>query len=113
MKLDVDYSPEPAASERDHGHGRDQQQDRNPGRDRDVHRSGHRREFDARHPRRSLSDRVDGMVCDVGTFRIVALADLVNRQFDGHPFAARQGIARAEQQGWIVRQQAQGPTGRL
>ena len=49
---------------------------------------------------------------DVGTFRAVALADIVNRQFDGHPFAARQGIAQAEQQGWIVREQAQGPTGR-
>ena len=49
---------------------------------------------------------------DVGTFRAVALADVVNRQFDGHPFAARQGIAQTEQQGWIVREQAQGPTGR-
>ena len=112
MKLDVDYSPEPAVSERDHGHGRDQQQERDPGRDRDVHRSGHRREFDARHPRRSLSDRVEGVVRDVGTFRAVALADIVNCQFDGHPFAARQGIAQAEQRGWIVREQAQGPTGR-
>ena len=100
MKLDVDYSPEPAVSERD------------PGRDRDVHRSGHRREFDARQPRRSLSDRVEGVVRDVGMFRAVALADIVNRQFDGHPFAARQGIAQAEQRGWIVREQAQGPTGR-
>ena len=33
------------------------------------------------------------------------------RQFDGHAFAARQGIAQAEQGGWIVRQQAQGPKG--
>ena len=49
---------------------------------------------------------------DVGTFRAVALADIVNRQFDGHPFAARQGIAQAEQQGWIAREQAQGPMGR-
>ena len=112
MNLDVDYSPEPAVSERDLGHGRDPKQERDPGRDRDVHRSGHRREFDARHPRRSLSDRVEGVVRDVGTFRAVALADIVNRQFDGHPFAARQGIAQAEQQGWIVREQAQGPMGR-
>ena len=112
MNLDVDYSPEPAVSERDHGHGRDQQQERDQGCDRDVRRSGHRREFDARQPRRSLSDRIEGVVRDVGTFRVVALADIVNRQFDGHPFAARQGIAQAEQQGWIVREQAQGPTGR-
>ena len=46
---------------------------------------------------------------DVGMFRVVALADLVTRQFDGHPFAARQGIADAEQRGWIARQQTQGP----
>ena len=100
MNLDVDCSPKPAVSERD------------PGRDRDVHRSGHRREFDARQPRRSLSDRVEGVVRDVGTFRAVALADIVNCEFDGHPFAARQGIAQAEQRGWIVREQAQGPTGK-
>ena len=112
MNRDVDYSLEPAVSERDLGHGRDHKQERDQGRDRDVRRSGHRREFDARQPRRSLSDRVEGVVRDVGTFRAVALADIVNRQFDGHPFAARQGIAQAEQQGWIVRQQAQGPTGR-
>ena len=55
---------------------------------------------------------MDGVVCDVGTFRVVEQADLVSRQFDGHPFAARQGIAQAEQRGWIVRQPAQGPTGR-
>ena len=30
-----------------------------------------RREFDARQPHRSLSDRVDGVVYDVGTFRVV------------------------------------------
>ena len=76
MNLDVDCSPDQAVSDRD------------PGRDRDVHRSGHRREFDARQPYRSLSDRVDGVVCDVETFRVVVQADLVSRQFDGHPFAA-------------------------
>ena len=112
MNLDVNYSPERAVSERDHGHSRDQQQERDQGCDRDVLRSGHRREFDARYPRRSLSDQVEGVVRDVGTFRTVALVDIANRQFDGHPFAARQGIAQAEQQDWIVRQQAQGPTGR-
>ena len=112
MNLDVNYSPERAVSERDHGHSRDQKQERDQGCDRDVLRSGHRREFDARYPRRSLSDRVEGVVRDVGTFRTVALVDIANRQFDGHPFAARQGIAQAEQQDWIVRQQAQGPTGR-
>ena len=79
-------------SEWNHGHDRDPQQDRDQGRDRDVRRSGHRREVDARQPRRSLSDRIEGVVRDVGTFRVVALADLVTRQFDGYPFAARQGM---------------------
>ena len=111
MNLDVDCSPEPAVPDRDQRRDLVQGRDRDLGRDRNVHRSGHRREVDARHPRRSLSDRIEGVVRDVGTFRVVALADIVNRQFDGHPFAARQGIAQAEQRGWIVREQAQGPKG--
>ena len=112
MNLDVDCSPDPPGSDRDQGCDLGRGRDRDPGRDRDVYRRGHRREFDARQPHRSLSDRVDGVVCDVGTFRVVAQTDLVSRQFDGHPFAARQGIAQAEQRGWIVRQPAPGPTGR-
>ena len=99
MNIDLDVEPAPPAPDRDQGQ------------DREVHRSGHRREFDARTPRWSFSDRVDGVVRDVGTFRAVALVDLVKRQFDEHSYAARQGIAHAEQGGWIVRQKAQGPKG--
>ena len=40
----------------------------------------------------ATSDRVDGVVRDVAAFRVVALADLITRQFDGHPFAGRHGI---------------------
>ena len=48
---------------------------------------------------------------DVGTFRCVALQDVVARQFDGHPFAARKGVGAAERNGWIERRQARGPKG--
>ncbi len=74
-------------------------------------RSGHRREYDARQPRRSFDERVEGVVRDVGAFRAVALKDLVERQFDGHPFAARRGLARAERAGWVRRMEARGPKG--
>ena len=40
----------------------------------------------------ATSDRVDGVVRDVAAFRVVALADLITHQFDGHPFAGRHGI---------------------
>ena len=32
------------------------------------------------------------MIRDVAAFRVVALADLITHQFDGHPFAGRHGI---------------------
>ena len=83
--------------------------DRDAGRDRDPARHGHRRESDAKHPRRDFSDRVDGVVRDVAAFRVVALADLITQQYDGHPFAGRRGIGEAEQRGWIERQTAHGP----
>ena len=80
-------------------------------RERGRGRSGHRREYDGRQPQRSFQERVDGLVRDVGTFRTVALKDVVARQFDGHPFAARQGVAQAERRGWVRREQAKGPKG--
>ena len=79
--------------------------------DRRPERRGHRREYDGRAPRRSFSSRVDSVVRDVGAFRAVALKDVVERQFDGHPFAARQGIALAERRGWVERREARGPKG--
>ena len=92
--------------------------DREPARDEggDVRperraRSGHRREYDASKPRRSFDERLDGLVRDVGAFRAVALRDLVERQFDGHPFAARQGVALAARQGLVERRKARGPKG--
>ena len=49
------------------------------------------------HPRRDLSERVDGVVRDVAAFRVVAVSDLIKHQFDGHTFAGRRGIGEAEQ----------------
>ncbi len=74
-------------------------------------RSGHRREHDGRQPRRSFDERVDGVLRDVGAFRAVALRDLVERQFDGHPFVARRGLAQAERAGWVRLLKARGPNG--
>ncbi len=87
---------------------RDEGRDRRPD---DRGRSGHRREYDAEKPRRSFDERLDGLVRDLGAFRAVALKDLVERQFDGHPFAARRGLARAERRGWVERRTARGPKG--
>ena len=72
---------------------------------------GHRREYDGRQPRRTFEVRVDGVVRDVGAFRAVALRDLVERQFDGHPYAAHRGIGLAERRGWVTRRKARGPQG--
>ena len=74
-------------------------------------RRGHRREYDGRQPRRTFEVRVDGVVRDVGAFRAVALRDLVERQFDGHPYAAHRGIGLAERRGWVKRRKARGPQG--
>ena len=107
IDLEVESSPVPdRAGESSH-----------PGLDRAAERSqeperiGHRREHDAREPRREFADRVDGTVRDVTAFRAVAYADLVTQQFDGHPYTARQGIAQAEQAGWIERVEGTGPNG--
>ena len=99
MNIDRDIEPSRPAPDRD------------ADRDRDAERHGHRREYDAKHPRRDFSDRVDGVVRDVAAFRVVALADLITHQFDGHTFAGRRGIGEAEQRGWIERQTAPGPKG--
>ena len=89
--------------------------DRGPARDerREERRErrGHRREVDGRQPRRTFEARVDGVVRDVGAFRAVALTDLVERQFAGHPFAARRGLARAARCGWVEVRPARGPKG--
>ena len=54
--------------------------DREAERPREPERRGHRREYDPREPRREFSDRVDGVVRDVATFRTVALTDLIKQR---------------------------------
>ena len=79
--------------------------------DRDPERTGHRREYDAREPRRGMSERVESMVRDVAAFRAIAQADLIKEQFGGHSYVALKGIAAAERAGWIQRHTAEGPNG--
>ena len=74
-------------------------------------RTGHRREYDAREPRRGMSERVESMVRDVAAFRAIAQADLIKEQFGGHSYVALKGIAAAERAGWIQRHTAAGPNG--
>ena len=92
----------------DLGPDRDERRNERPVR---RERSGHRREYDGRAPRRTQEARIDGVVRDVGAFRAVALRDLIERQFDGHPYAARRGIGQAERRGWVKRRKARGPKG--
>ena len=108
MNIDLEVAVSPAPDRED--------ESSRPGVDRtaarpEIARTGHRREHDAREPRREFADRVDGVVEDAAAFRAVAYADLVTQQFDGHPHAGRRGIAEAERAGWIERVEGKGPKG--
>ncbi len=109
MNIDLEVEPSPVPDRED--------ESSRPGLDRAAERSqepartGHRREHDAREPRREFTDRVDGVVQDAAAFRAVAFADLVTQQFDGHPYAGGRGIAKAERAGWIERVEGTGPNG--
>ena len=103
MNIDLDIEPTRPAPEP--GREPERKHDRAP------ERTGHRREYDAREPRRAMSERVDSMVRDVGAFRAIALTDLIKQQFDGHPHVARNGLAAAGRAGWIERHKAEGPQG--
>ena len=109
MNIDLEVEPSPVPDRKD--------ESSHPGlglaaeRSQEPERTGHRREHDAREPRREFTDRVDGVVQDAAAFRAVAFADLVTQQFDGHPYAGRRGIAEAERAGWIERVEGTGPNG--
>ena len=84
--------------------------DRDAGRDRDPDRHGHRRESDARHPRRDFSDRVDGwcgMSPRSGSGAVGSDHAPIRRPSVRRPARDRE----AEQRGWIERQTAHGPKG--
>ena len=113
MNIDLEIEPERPAPEPKGNLPGDRTAER-PGAarpDRDRERTGHRREYDAREPRRDMSERIDGMMRDIGTFRTIALTDLITQQFDGHPHVARNGLMAAERSGWIERQKVAGPKG--
>lgn len=61
--------------------------------------------------RRSIQDRLDGALVDVAVHRTVAYRDLVDRHFDGHPYAARRGVDRLVRAGFLVQEKATGPKG--
>ena len=103
MNIDLDIEPSRSAPE--------PEREPDQGKDRTVERQGHRRAYDAREPRREMSERVDSMMRDVGAFRAIALADLITQQFNGHSHVARNGLLAAERAGWIERHKAEGPKG--
>ena len=87
MNIDLEVEPSPgldreAERPREPKPERDELAERRDG-NRAVERTGHRREHDAREPRREFSDRVDGVVQEAAAFRAVAYSDLVTQQFDG------------------------------
>ena len=99
MNIDLEIEPSRPTPERE------------PERPRAPERTGDRREYDAREPRRAFSDRVDGVVRDVAAFRAIAQVDLITEQFNGHSYAGLKGIAAAERAGWLERHKAEGPQG--
>ena len=60
-------------------------------RDHEQPRMGHRREYEPRQDKRGFQERVEGALADVGMYRNVSYRDLVESQFGGHPYTARQG----------------------
>ena len=81
-------------------------------RDRERGRTGHRREYDARTPRRSQQDRIEGMVVDVAVFRAVAYRDVSERHFEGHPYTTRRGVNAALRDGLLEERKVSGPKGK-
>lgn len=61
--------------------------------------------------RRSIQNRLDGALVDVAVHRAVAYRDLVERHFDGHPYAGRRGVDRLLRAGFLVQEKATGPKG--
>ena len=60
---------------------------------------------------RSIQERLDGALVDVAIHRAVAYRDLVDRHFDGHPYAARRAVDRLVRAGFVLQEKAAGPKG--
>ena len=80
-------------------------------RPRDEPRAGHRQEYDARQPARSIGARKRAATADVGMYRAVSYQDLSAQHFDGHPYATRRAVDQLIRQGHVTEHQAEGPRG--
>ena len=76
---------------------------RDPAKEREQRqRSGHRREYDPRSTKRqTFQERTDRAVADVGVYRSVAIRDLAEAHFEGHPYAARRAVERMVRAGHV------------
>ena len=83
------------------------------GRDREPpgQRTGHRREYDPQNANRTLKQRVDAALADVGMYRNVSYRDLSESQFGGHPYTTRRAVDRMIRDGLVVEHQSKGPKG--
>ena len=61
--------------------------------------------------REDFRARLDEALRDVGTYRVVALRDLVESRFGGNAFAATRGLERLQGQGLLRVEGARGPRG--
>ena len=86
---------------------------RDPAKEREQRqRSGHRREYDPRSTKRqTFQERTDRAVADVGVYRSVAIRDLAEAHFEGHPYAARRAVERMVRAGHVREHTARGPQG--
>ena len=60
---------------------------------------------------RSRQDRLDGALLDVALHRAVAYRDIADHHFGGHPYAARRGVDRLIQAGYLAQTREKGPKG--
>ncbi len=78
---------------------------------RDAPRSGRRERAAPQLDREDFRARLDGALRDVGTYRVVALRDLVEARFGGNAFAAMRGLERLQAQDLLRIEAARGPRG--
>ena len=78
---------------------------------RGAPRSGRRERAAPQLDREDFRARLDGALRDVGTYRVVALRDLVEARFGGNAFAAMRGLERLQAQDLLRIEAARGPRG--
>ena len=72
---------------------------------------GDRRERDRSRERRSFDQRLHAALVDVSVHRVAAYRDVVDAQFDGHPYTARRGIDQLKRGGLLQEREVAGPQG--